>query len=88
MKSLTYKPSVLNIGVMIWVFYCLSLLMFDSDNISDESGSGMIEVLKLIGIGMVGLVVDIVLQMYVPNRKTLAIIEAVILAGLFLLIFI
>jgi len=52
MESFKYRPSILNIGVLIWIFFCISLLLVDRQNISDESGSGVLEVSKYIGIGM------------------------------------
>lgn len=82
-----YKPSVLNIGVLIWIFFCVSLLLVNPENISDESGSGVLEVFKLIGIGLIGIILDFIFQRFIQNRTLLKIAQIMILVVMFLFIF-
>jgi len=88
MESFKYRPSILNIGVLIWIFFCISLLLVDRQNISDESGSGVLEVSKYIGIGMLGIVIDLLIQKFIANRTLRIAIQIIVLLLIFLFIFI
>jgi len=81
MNQFKYRPSVLNIGMMIWIFIAISLLFYTDGHIAEstQSGRGMLQVIYLIGLGMIGIIVDLILQKYISNRTNLAIIEVILL---------
>ena len=81
MNKFTYRRSVLNIAVLVWMILGIIFLVEHSEDIGNESGQGMSISLIWVGVAMVGIIIDLLLQYFMPKRKIVNIIEGVIVIG-------
>ena len=78
MKRLIFKRSVLNVAVMIWLLLGLIFFVEHGSSWTEGSGDGLKTAFSWVGIGIVALVIDIVLQYWITKRSLLNIIEVII----------
>ncbi len=81
MKRFIYKRSVLNIGILIWFALGIIFLIEHAEDIGSEQGQGMSIILIWIGLTTISIVLDLLLQYFIENRKLVNIIETVLLIG-------
>jgi len=78
MNKFTYRRSVLNIAVLIWLILGIIFLVEHVEDIGSEQGQGMSASIIWIGIAVVGIIIDLLLQYFLSSRKTVNIIEVII----------
>lgn len=84
MNKFIYKRSVLNIAVLIWLILGIIFLVEHSEDIGNEQGQGMSASLIWIGVAIIAIVMDILLQYFIKKRSTVNIIEGSLVIGFIL----
>lgn len=78
-----YKLTILNVSTSI---YLVGILIYTIRNYNILLFWGIVAMLILVGIGIVAVLMDLLLQKFMKNRKALNLIELVIVVGLAIVI--
>jgi len=83
---MTFKPSILNVAVGIFLTGIIIYTIFNYGQLSEGEGWGVVAMVGLFGFGLILLILDFVLQKIFNNRTTINIIGAVVTAIAILLL--
>lgn len=84
---MTFKPTILNIATGLFIVGSLLYTAFNYRQLSEGEGWGVVAMVGLLGVGVVLLAIDFIIQQIFKNRKTVNIICAFItIATTFLLL--
>lgn len=78
MLFMRYRLSVLNIVTGLYLFGCIVFTIFNYEEMASGEGWGVIYMIALASVGMVGLIVDVILQQIIHDRKKLNIVGAIL----------
>jgi hypothetical protein len=81
-----YKLTILNSFSIIYLILCVSFLIIKWKMLNRFEGWGILGMEILIGIGLFGLLLDLVLKLIIKNKNTLNIIEKIIVWSYILLL--
>ena len=86
MNRFVYKRSVLNTAILIWLILGIIFLIEHAEDIGNESGQGMSTSLIWIGVAVVGIIIDLLLQYFISKRTIVNIIEGILVIGFVLFV--
>jgi nitrate/nitrite transporter NarK len=75
---MTFKPTILNIATGLFLIGCLFYTLFNYRQLSEGEGWGVVGMVGLLGVGVVLLVIDFIIQKIFKSRKTINIICAIV----------
>jgi len=75
------KLTILKAYFVIYILCCLIFTVINWKTLSKEEGWGVVYMVGLIGIGIVGLLIDFILTSIIKNKKILIGIEILIAIG-------
>ena len=77
---MTFKPSILNVAAGLFLTGIIIYTIFNYGQLSKGEGWGIVAMAGLLGVGLVLLILDFVLQKIFKNRTTINIIGASVTA--------
>lgn len=85
---MTFKPTILNVATGMFIIGCFLHATFNYGQLSEGEGWGVVAMIGLLGVGIVLLAIDFIIQQIFKNRKTVNIICGLVtIAATLLLLF-
>jgi nitrate/nitrite transporter NarK len=85
---MTFKPTILNLTTGLFVIGIFLYTVFNYGQLSEGEGWGIVAMFGLLGVAVVLLLIDFILQQIFRNRKTVNIIGVLItILAAYLLLF-
>lgn len=63
-----YSKTVLNICAFTFIIGCLIYTIADYEKLSEGGGWGVVSMMGLMGVGLLNLFIDLILQAFIKNR--------------------
>jgi hypothetical protein len=76
--KLIFKPTILNIATGVFILVCIFYTVINYQQLSEGEGWGVVGMVGLLGVGLVLLVIDFIIQKIFKSRKTINIICAIV----------
>ena len=73
-----YQLSVLNIITGLFLLGCIAFTIFNYEELSSGEGWGVVGMVGLAAFGIAALIVDVILQQVVRDRKKMNIVGAIL----------
>lgn len=70
------KPTILNISILLFIVGILFNTAFNYEQLSKEEGWGIVAMIGLLGVSLVLLIIDFIIQRIFQNKKIANIIGA------------
>ena len=78
---MTYRPTILNITTAAFLVGILVYTIWNYQTLSAEEGWGIVGMVGLGGVALLAGLIDLVLQQFIKNQKTLNVIGLIIAIG-------
>jgi hypothetical protein len=75
---MTYKPTILNVAAGLYIASCIVYTIVNYGKLSEGEGWGVVAMVGLIASGLVPLIIDLLLQLFIKNRGTVNVVGLVI----------
>lgn len=75
---MTYKPTILNVCAGIYIASCIAYTIIYYPVLSANEGWGVVAMIALLGSGFIFLLIDLLLQYFIKDRKTMNITGLII----------
>jgi len=72
-----FRKTVLNVVSVIFIAGCLLDIIVEYDKLSTGGGWGVVAMIGLMGVGLLTLVIDLLLQVFVKNRVLLNVLGTI-----------
>jgi hypothetical protein len=66
-----YKRTILNIASIVFMIGCFLDIIIEYDTLSAGEGWGVVSMIGLMTVGLLGLLIDLVLQIFIKNKTLL-----------------
>jgi hypothetical protein len=75
---MTFKPSILNVAAGLFIIGCIVYTIFNYGQLSKSEGWGIVAMFGLLGVGVILLLIDFIIQEIFKNKTTVNVIGAAV----------
>jgi len=72
-----YKKTVLSISSIVFIIGCFLDIIIEYDKLSKGEGWGVVSMIGLMGVGLLTLFIDFLLQLFIKNRTLVNVLGAI-----------